>query len=202
MKVNIDISTSGKYYEYAKIVAETICDIFSQIEDIQLEDLIKLTPTFKQHITIDNWFDASNISQLNELKVDDLKYILSVNCKKISGKKQHLINRLWEIHHPTYKNQIKSNKQTKKKKHNIYVNDSEDGHGAILNLLEMGVNIYIKNNSITTDKKRRYRHWYIKSNNWVFKEYPNRYEYLGILDNKKMLKTSIPPEIENYLMCC
>ena len=96
--INIDISTEEKYYDYAKIVAETIFDIFKSEEDIELKKLINLIPPFKKKINVDNWFDATNKKELEIFTIKELKYILSVNCKKITGNKIELIDRTWEIY--------------------------------------------------------------------------------------------------------
>ena len=199
--VNIDINTSEKHYEYAKFLAETVYDIFKSETNITVNELIDLIPPFKKNITVDNWFNAENKNQLEILKIKDLKYILSVNCKKITGKKQQLIDRVWGIHHLS---NIKEKKTKKKQKKNtkrdiISVEDSDDEND-IFRLLKGAMNIYLKNNSTTTERKIKYKRLYISTNNWVFKEYPNRYEYLGILDSNKLIKTSIPNEIKCYLM--
>ena len=80
------------------------------------------------------------------------------------------------------------------------MDDSDDDEANIRRLIKNGINIYIKNNLITKEHKRKYRRTYITDNKWVFREYPNRYEYLGVLNKKRLVKTPIPPEIENYLM--
>ena len=202
--VNIDISTPEKYYEYAKMVAETIHNIFKTEENIDLQNLINLIPPFKATLTIDNWFEASSKTELQIFKIKDLKYILSVNCKKITGKKSVLINRVWDIHHAVNKKDMdtktKKKRKKSKKKDIISVDDSDDDEANIRRLIKNGINIYIKNNLITKEHKRKYRRTYITDNKWVFREYPNRYEYLGVLNKKRLVKTPIPPEIENYLM--
>ena len=205
VNINIDISTEEKYYDYAKIVAETIFNIFKSEEDIELKNLINMIPPFKKTLNIDNWFDATTKKELEIFTIKDLKYILSVNCKKISGKKHQLINRVWEIYHSSYKDKKQSKKRRKKRKNEYKditsVEDSDDTSGQLIQLIKKSINIYLKNNSVTNEHKRKYRRKYISNNNWVFKEYPDRYEYLGILDKDKLVKTPIPEEIETYLMC-
>ena len=205
MNVNIDISTPAKYYEYATIIAETLYDILKTDEEIELKDLMDLIPPFKPFITIDNWFDANTKKELEIFKINDLKHILSINCKKITGNKKDLLDRIWSIYHPsnkkTKKLKKKRNKNKNKNKDIVSVEDSDDNESSILYLIKKGVDIYLKNNLLTKEHKRKYRYRYITDNKWVFKEYPNRYEYLGILDNVKLVKTPIPEEIENYLMC-
>ena len=202
--INIDISTEEKYYDYATLVAKTIYNIFKTEEDINLTNLITLIPPFKKTINIDTWFDATHKKELEIFKVKDLKYILSVNCKKITGKKADLINRVWDIYHSSDKNKKKTKKRRKKTKGEYKditsVEDSEDEQVHLLHLIRKSINIYLKNNLVTKEHKRRYKRKYIKGCNWVFKEFPDRYEYLGILDKDKLVKTPIPEEIESYLM--
>jgi len=204
--IKIDITTGEKYHEYAKMVAETIFNIFKKKEpNLELNNLINLIPPFKKPLTIDNWFDAACKEDLEIFKVKDLKYILSVNCKKITGKKSDLINRVWNIYNPTSVITSKSKKRRNKKKKDVdsvSVEDSDDDEQQqLLCVLNNSINIYLKNNTLTKEHKQRYKRRYIIDNNWVFKEYPDRYEYLGILDNNKLVKTPIPDKIENYLLC-
>ena len=201
--INIDITTSKEYYEYGKWVAQTIHELYKDTNETSLQYLIDLIPPFKNKITKDNYFEAKKKSELESLKVSELKYILSVNCKKISGNKNMLIDRVWEIHHKSDKiveTKKKRKRHQKKDIDIISVEDSGDEFN-ILEILELCENIFIKNNKITKNRNKNYRRCYIRDKNWVFKEYNNRYEYLGRLENKNLIKTAIPSEIETYLMC-
>lgn len=202
--VNIDITTTEEYYEYAKLVAQTIHEIYQEYTtETDLQSLIDLIPPFKNQITANNYFDAKKKSELKTLKVAELKHILSVNCKKISGNKNILIDRVWGIHHKTEgteKERRKKKKRHKKEVDIISVEDSEDELN-IVEILRLCENIFIKNNRITKNRNKNYKRCYVKDKNWVFKEYNNRYEYIGKLEDRNLIKTAIPYEIESYLMC-
>lgn len=201
--VTININTSEKYYEYAMIVADEIYKIYAEIENISLDDLIKKIPPFKCEITSKNWFEAKKKEALKDLKIKDLKYILSVNCKKISGNKGVLIDRVWSIHN-TCSIKHKTKKKRKKKKHIeidlTSVEDSDEEYFNLKKLIDTSEYIFIMRNKVSNKKNKKYERRFVRDKNWIFKEYPDRYEYLGILDNNKLVKTPIPYEIENYLL--
>jgi len=201
--VTININTSEKYYEYAKIVADEIYKIYSEIENISLDDLIKKIPPFKCEITSKNWFEAKQKKELKVLKIKDLKYILSVNCKKISGNKSVLIDRVWSIHNKSNTNQKTKKKRKKKRRLKvdlISVEDSDDESSNLKDLIDKAEYIFIMRNKLSNKKNKKYERRFVKEKNWVFMEYPERYEYLGVLNDNKLVKTPIPDEIENYLL--
>ena len=50
------------------------------------------------------------------------------------------------------------------------------------------------------DKRKKYKRLFIKEKNWILKEYSDRYEYLGVLKNRRLIKTLMPRELKEYFL--
>tara|TARA_B110000967_G_scaffold206354_1_gene252856 strand:+ start:217 stop:828 length:612 start_codon:yes stop_codon:yes gene_type:complete len=194
--IDIEITTSEEYLEYVKLAVGILLDSYkdSEINEKLLLDIASTHNPLKA--TRHNWFDVKNKLGLNSLTVADLRFILSVNCLPVSGKKQTLIDRIWDIHH---KNSLKSKSLYKSKSGlnavNIYVDDSDDEYDSLTEVLKNASDIFIKNKRVIKGKLRRFKRKYIADKNWVFKEYEDYYEFLGSIENSKLVLKEIPLEI-------
>ena len=190
--INIDITTTEKYFEYAKLVVGALVDSYkdSAICEQSLLDIVASHTPVK--VTKHNWFDVKTKSALHSLTLVDLRFILSVNNKPISGKKQVLMDRIWDIHH---KQPIAHNASSKRNSVNIYVDDSDDEYESLYSNMKNAGEIFIKNRRVIQTGEKRFKRKYIADKNWVFKEYKDRYEFLGSIEHSKLVLKDVPLEI-------
>ena len=193
LEVTLNIKNDLQYY--ANILTDMYCKNFG----LEIQDIENLLPAFLTILTKDNWFEATNKKDLKSLKISDLKYILSVNNKKVSGNKNDLINRVWDIHHPSYK-VIKNSKNKTQDITSVEDSDTDDDISLLEFINSYSEYVYIKNKKLTKDRTRKYKRLFIKEKNWILKEYSDRYEYLGVLKNRRLVKTPMPRELKKYFL--
>lgn len=193
LEVTLNIKNDLQYY--ANILTDMYCKNFG----LEIQDIENLLPAFLTILTKDNWFEATNKKDLESLKISDLKYILSVNNKKVSGNKNDLINRVWDIHHPSYK-VIKNSKNKTQDITSVEDSDTDDDISLLEFINSYSEYVYIKNKKLTKDRTRKYKRLFIKEKNWILKEYSDRYEYLGVLKNRRLVKTPMPRELKKYFL--
>jgi hypothetical protein len=117
-----------------------------------------------------NYLMTTSKDELNKYLVKDLKTFLSNHNLTTSGKKDILVNRLWD-----FLNKYKYKFNTVP----IYINDD----GNLCNYNDLNANKYL----LSPDKK------------WIFSETNNHFQFLGILSNNKLIKCSPPDEIINLI---
>ncbi len=128
-----------------------------------------------KNIDINNYYEATEIGQLNKLLVKDLKIILSELKLSTTGKKEILINTLWEY--------ISNNKKEYNKiKYNtvsIYIDDN--------------------NNVCNKDSINSSEYFIIPEKNWVFKkEQVLKLKYIGVLNDNKLINSLPSNELLEY----
>ncbi len=165
--------------EFKNILNETQLRIANNISNaykIDLNDIINKcfnsSPvlSYNNLINQNNYLMTTSKDELNKYLVKDLKIFLSNHNLITSGKKELLVNRLWEfIQNYKYKfNTVP-----------IYINNND----CVCNYNDLNANSY----RLVPDKK------------WVFNENNNHMVFLGILSNNKLVKCSPPDEIVNLI---
>lgn len=213
------------YTECCKKLAELIKtnpEQYGLSDSISIEELIKLIPepTFnvkkskskkspaKKKLAVEDWKTVNTKEELSSLKITDLKNILSENSLPLSGNKTILLARVWGILRPeeapvepAKKKRAKSaGKKSKASVCTIEDSDSEqvNDEDDIQNLLENRKVIYINKETRkicdkSSDQVEEFQ--LVDKKKWVFKEDDDNFEYVGILENNKLILGEAPKEL-------
>ena len=207
---------------FAKEVSEkfniSLKDINDSIPDsifISLDEKKKPKPKPKiAKITLDNWKTAENMESLKSLTTTDLKNILSCEGLGITGNKQVLLERVWniiakpgdEIKAPKKKRSAK-----RKKSPTVYSSDTssmvedsdkeednEEQDENIKNIIKTGSKlVYINKKTKKLVKKHSSNTIeciLVPSYKWVFMNSKDQLEFLGVLDSENILSEIDPPQ--------
>ena len=205
---------------FAKEVSEkfniSLKDINDSIPDsifISLDEKKKSKPKIAK-ITLDNWKSAENIESFKSLTTTSLKNILSCEGMGITGSKQVLLERVWNIIAKPG-DEIKAPKKKKsakrKKSPTVYSSDTssmvedsdkeednEEQDENIKNIIKTGSKpIYINKKSKKLVKKKSSNTIeciLVPSYKWVFINSEDQLEFLGVLDSDNNLNEIDPPQ--------
>ena len=206
----MDLDNTNKIYEeYAEIIAIKIFKHMNQDSNITLDDIRKKI-SIKQNktvIDINNWYEATCLEDLLELKNKELKEILSNNSKTKTGTKKILAERVWKITHPEIPlvkpDLCKSNKEL------YHIDDSssdtsDEEDDDIGDIIKHSSKIYINNNKIInineSNNINKDEYVLVPKKSWVFKEFEHYYKFIGILKKNTVHSSIIPDELKQYYL--
>ena len=206
----MDLDNTNKIYEeYAEIIAIKIFKHMNQDSNITLDDIRKKI-SIKQNktvIDINNWYEATCLEDLLELKNKELKEILSNNSKTKTGTKKILAERVWKITHP----EIPLVKPDLWKSHKelYHIDDSssdtsDEEDDDIGDIIKHSSKIYINNNKIInineSNNINKDEYVLVPKKSWVFKEFEHYYKFIGILKKNTVHSSIIPDELKQYYL--
>ena len=197
----------SKYFELCNKIIQHIADNpekygYHELKDLQKiippEPIFKIKATSKKYkLDKNDWDKCDSIDKLSTLTVTELKDILSLNCKPISGKKDILINRVLSINFPSLA-KPETKKKTKKgrpKKKSNNLMEIFDLQSAI----ETGKTVYLEKKDdklhVSYLKNEKNKYILIDNKNWIFNEDEVGYSFVGILNDNIVHECEPPDEL-------
>lgn len=161
----------------------------------------------KKSEKITDYKKAETKEDLKHFKLPDLKEILEDNKLPTSGSKPILINRVWGILHPDDSveeapkkrgRKPKNKEASKKEVSEISTIENSDEDVEEINIDTNTDNmdtIYFNSDDIVCEKNDESKELKVLQNKWVFEETEDSIEYLGILEDKNLIKGDPPEEL-------
>lgn len=191
---------------------------------LQVGPLPYFKPTKKKAITpkqdkpkkksekITDYTKAETIEDLKHFKLPELKEILENNKLATSGSKPVLINRVWGILHPEDSAEEAPKKRGRKPKdkktsnpevNEIAPNGTNDEKDSDVEEHDIDTDnmdtIYFNDDDIVCEKSEESKELKILKNKWVFEETEDSIEFLGVLEDKSLIRGDPPDELLTLL---